>query len=115
MSFYWDVPVIIVLGNGKSRLNFDLDNIIYNSSKQYNSYFSGEINSKLYNVNNLIVQNDNIDKNIFNPLHKNINKLLNNYKNRINAIFHFGEFSRIFQSFEKFDQCYDSNSNGSKS
>ncbi len=46
---------------------------------------------------------------------KNINKLLNNYKNRINAVFHFGEFSRIFQSFEKFDQCYDSNSNGSKS
>ena len=59
------------------RLNFDLDNIIYNSSKQYNSNFSGQINSKLFNVNNLIIQNNNIDKNIFNPLHQNINKLLN--------------------------------------
>jgi len=59
------------------RLNFDLDNIIYNSSKQYNSNFSGQINSKLFNVNSLIVQNNNIDKNIFNPLHQNINKLLN--------------------------------------
>ena len=66
------------------RLNFDLNNIIYNSSKQYNSYFSGQINSKLYNVNSLIVQNDNIDKNIFNPLHKNINKLLNSIIDSLN-------------------------------
>jgi len=46
---------------------------------------------------------------------KNISKILNPYKNKINCIFHFGEFSRIFQSFEKFDQCYESNSIGSKS
>ena len=46
---------------------------------------------------------------------KNINKILDAYKNKINTVFHFGEFSRIFQSFEKFDQCYDSNSIGSKS
>ena len=59
------------------RLNFDLDNIIYNSSKQYNSNFSGQINNKLFNVNSLIVQNNNFDKNIFNPIHQNINKLLN--------------------------------------
>ena len=66
------------------RLNFDLDNIIYNSSKQYNSNFSGQINSKLFNVNNLIVQNNNIDKNIFNPIHQNINKLLNSIIDSIN-------------------------------
>ena len=59
------------------KLNFDLDNIIYNSSRQYNSNISGQINIKLFNVNSLIVQNNNIDKNIFNPLHQNINKLLN--------------------------------------
>ena len=29
-------------------------------------------------------------------------------------IFHFGEFSRIYQSFKKFNQCYDLNSIGSK-
>tara|TARA_X000000950_G_scaffold65579_1_gene80663 strand:- start:1394 stop:2278 length:885 start_codon:yes stop_codon:yes gene_type:complete len=45
---------------------------------------------------------------------KNINKTLSKYKNKINSVFHFGEFSRIFQSFEKFHQCFDSNSVGSK-
>ena len=44
----------------------------------------------------------------------NIIKILKNYKNKINSIFHFGEFARIFQSFKKFDECYQSNSIGSK-
>ncbi len=44
----------------------------------------------------------------------NIKKILNKYKNKIDCIFHFGEFSRIFQSFKKFDQCYLSNSIGSQ-
>ena len=45
----------------------------------------------------------------------NINKILKKYKNKILSIFHFGEFARIFQSFKKFDECYQSNSIGSKS
>jgi len=45
----------------------------------------------------------------------NINKILIKYKKKINSIFHFGEFARIFQSFKKFDECYNSNSIGSKS
>jgi UDP-glucose 4-epimerase len=32
----------------------------------------------------------------------NIDKILNKYKKKINSIFHFGEFARIFQSFKKF-------------
>ena len=59
------------------KLNFDLDNIIFNSSKQYNSNFSNQINDKLYDVNRLIFQNKNIDKSFFNSLHQNIDKLLN--------------------------------------
>ena len=59
------------------KLNFDLDNIIFNSSKQYNSNFSNQINDKLYEVNSLMVQNKVIDKNIFNSLNQNIDKLLN--------------------------------------
>ena len=59
------------------KLNFDLDNIIFNSSKQYNSDFSNQINDKLYEVNKLILQNKNIDKSFFNSLHQNIDKLLN--------------------------------------
>ena len=44
----------------------------------------------------------------------NINIKLKKYKNKINSIFHFGEFARIYQSFKKFDECYQSNTIGSK-
>ena len=46
---------------------------------------------------------------------KNINKILKKFKNKIHSIFHFGEFARIYQSFKKFNRCYDSNTLGSKS
>ena len=42
----------------------------------------------------------------------NIKKILSNYINKIDSVFHFGEFSRIYQSFEKFDTCFKSNSLG---
>ena len=45
---------------------------------------------------------------------KNIKKLLYNYKKKIDSIFHFGEYSRIFQSFKDFNICLNSNSIGSK-
>jgi UDP-glucose 4-epimerase len=44
---------------------------------------------------------------------KEISKTLKKYKNKINAIFHFGEFSRIYQSFLKMNECINSNSIGS--
>ena len=44
----------------------------------------------------------------------NINKILEKQKNKIKSIFHFGEFARIYQSFKKFDECYHSNSIGTK-
>ena len=59
------------------RLNFDLKNIIYNSSNQYNSNFSDQINKKLYNVKSIIDQNNGKDEDIFNSIHQNINELLN--------------------------------------
>ena len=40
---------------------------------------------------------------------KNIFKILKNYKNNIIALFHLGEFSRIYQSFLKMDECINSN------
>ena len=45
---------------------------------------------------------------------KDIKKILSKLKKKIHTIFHFGEFSRIYQSFLKFDECYDSNSIGTK-
>jgi UDP-glucose 4-epimerase len=44
---------------------------------------------------------------------KNIYNILEKYKKKIHSIFHFGEFSRIFQSFDKFKECFDSNIQGS--
>ena len=44
---------------------------------------------------------------------KNISKILTPYKKKINSIFHFGEFSRIYQSFLKMNECINSNTIGS--
>ena len=44
---------------------------------------------------------------------KNISKTLKKYKNKIQSLFHFGEFARIYQSFLKMDECLNSNSIGS--
>ena len=45
---------------------------------------------------------------------KNISKIIKNPK-EIDALFHFGEFSRIYQSFVSFDQCIESNNIGTNS
>ena len=44
---------------------------------------------------------------------KNIGKILFKYKKKIHAVFHFGEFSRIYQSFIRMNECINSNSIGS--
>ena len=44
----------------------------------------------------------------------NIKNILKKYKNNISSLFHFGEFSRIYQSFKNFDKCFESNSLGTQ-
>ena len=43
---------------------------------------------------------------------KNISKVLDSQKKNINSLFHFGEFSRIYQSFLKMNECISSNTIG---
>jgi UDP-glucose 4-epimerase len=43
---------------------------------------------------------------------KNIEILLKSYIGRIHSIFHFGEFARIYQSFKKINDCFNSNIEG---
>ena len=43
---------------------------------------------------------------------KNISRILDIYKKNIVTLFHFGEFSRIYQSFLKMNDCINSNSIG---
>ena len=44
---------------------------------------------------------------------KNIEILLKSYTGKIHSIFHFGEFARIYQSFNKINECFSSNIEGS--
>ena len=44
----------------------------------------------------------------------NISKILKKKKSKILSLFHFGEFSRIYQSFKNFDKCFESNSLGTQ-
>ena len=43
---------------------------------------------------------------------KDINKVLNNLRSKIYTIFHFGEFSRIYESFNQMNNCIQSNTIG---
>ena len=82
-------------------------------------YFVKKTNYKIISIDNYSsgyksnhVKNKNVKYVKSNT--KNISKILKSYKKKINCIFHFGEFSRIYQSFKKFDKCFESNSVGSK-
>ena len=46
---------------------------------------------------------------------KNIFKICNSFKKKISVIFHFGEFSRIHQSFSNIEECIESNTHGTNS
>ena len=67
------------------------------------NYSSGTLNNHIKNSRVKYIKNDT----------KQIEKILEKYKKKIHTIFHFGEFSRIYQSFLKYDQCLDSNTIGS--
>ena len=44
---------------------------------------------------------------------QNVEILLKSYIGKIHSIFHFGEFARIYQSFNKVNECFSSNIKGS--
>ena len=66
------------------------------------NYFSGNKKNHIKNKNVKYIIGDT----------KNISNILKKYKKKINAVFHFGEFSRIAQSFKNFNVCLDSNIEG---
>ena len=57
------------------------------------------------------IKNHVINKNVkyINGQNKDISRILRNYKNKIKIIYHFGEFSRIYQSFLHTKDCVNSN------
>ena len=68
------------------------------------NYSSGKKNNQIDNPRVSYIKGDT----------KDISRILNRYKKNIHSLFHFGEFSRIYQSFKKLYECFESNSIGSK-
>ena len=63
------------------------------------NYSTGSKKNHIYHKNVKYIKSENI----------NISKILKPYKKKIKVIFHFGEFSRIYQSFLDTKKCIDSN------
>ena len=63
------------------------------------NYTSGYVKNHITNKNVKYIKGDS----------KNIDSILKNYKKKIKVIFHFGEFSRIFQSFKNYKKCFEYN------
>jgi len=101
------MPKIIIITGGAGFVGSNLINILLRRTKfkliSIDNYSSG---SKKNHIKNLRVKYINADT-------KDISKILKPYKRDIISIFHFGEFSRIYQSFLKMKECIDSNTIGS--
>jgi len=98
---------IIIVTGGAGFVGSNLINILLSRTKfrliSIDNYSSG---SEKNHIKSPRVKYINADT-------KYISKVLNPYKKDIISIFHFGEFSRIYQSFLKMKDCIDSNTIGS--
>ena len=96
---------IIVVTGGAGFVGSNLITHLLNKTNfniiSIDNYISG---SKLNHIRSKRIKYINCDT-------KDIKKVLKNPK-KIQAIFHFGEFSRIYQSFLKMEKCLESNSVG---
>ena len=98
---------IIVITGGAGFIGSNLIDFILNKTKYHlislDNYTSGTKKNHLKNKRIKYVKGDT----------KNISKILDKKKKNIHSIFHFGEFSRIYQSFLKLSQCIEANTIGS--
>ena len=78
------------------------------------SFIKNKYNYKIISLDNYSTgtkKNHIINKNVkyIKGDSKDIESILKNYKKKIKVIFHFGEFSRIFQSFKNYKKCFEYN------
>ena len=95
--------VILITGGagfiGSNLIRYLIKKKINDKIISIDNYFTGSIKNHVINKNVKYFRGDN----------KDIEFILKNYKKRIKIIFHFGEFSRIFQSFKQYKKCFDYN------
>jgi UDP-glucose 4-epimerase len=98
---------IIVVTGGAGFVGANLINFLIKKTKfniiSIDNYSSGNIKNHFINKRVKYINSHT----------KNISKVLNVYKKNIHSLFHFGEFSRIYQSFLKMNECINSNTIGS--
>ena len=97
--------IIVITGGcgfiGTNLINYMLKNTHYNIIS-IDDYSSGSKKNHIKNKKVKYIKSHT----------KNISNILDKYKKNINSLFHFGEFSRIYQSFLQMNRCLQSNSIG---
>ena len=91
---------IIVVTGGAGFIGSSLIKYLIKKTKykiiSIDNYSSGSIKNHVRNIRVKYIRGNN----------SNINLFLKSYKNKIKVIFHFGEFSRIYQSFKSYKKFF---------
>ena len=95
--------IILVTGGagfiGSSLINYLIKLGIKEKIISVDNYSSGYVKNHIKNSKVKYIKGEN----------KDIDIILKNYRNKIKVIFHFGEFSRIYQSFKNYKKCFEFN------
>ena len=95
---------IVLITGGAGFIGSSLIKHLINTKSKYkiislDNYSTGSIKNHIKNKNVKYIKGNT----------KDINKFFNKIKKDIEVIFHFGEFSRIFQSFANYKKCFEYN------
>lgn len=98
---------IIIVTGGAGFIGSNLIKLLIKNTRykfiSLDNYSTGEKKNHIINKRVKYIKGDT----------KNFKKIFNNKRKKIKTIFHFAEFSRIYQSFFNFNKCFNSNINGS--
>ena len=99
---------LIIVTGGAGFVGSNLINLLLKKTKKkiisFDNYSSGTVKNHFKDKRITYIKGNTFE----------IGKKLSKFKKKIHSIFHFGEFARIYQSFKKFDRCFESNLIGSK-